>query len=60
MTDAPPLVLAAALLDALEPLPHPGRMSELAAGAGLLAAQGRCAPSSTNWRTATRTSAGSR
>ncbi|MFI1249393.1 hypothetical protein ACH4TY_22265 [Streptomyces anulatus] len=40
MTDAPPLVLAAALLDALEPLPHPGRMSELAAGAGRLAAQG--------------------
>ncbi|MFD5642406.1 hypothetical protein ACFWIP_11675, partial [Streptomyces anulatus] len=40
MTDAPPLVLAAALLDALEPLPHPGRMSELAAAAGRLAAQG--------------------
>ncbi|MFI9058481.1 hypothetical protein ACIGXQ_28800 [Streptomyces anulatus] len=40
MTDAPPLVLAAALLDAIEPLPHPGRMSELAAGAGRLAAQG--------------------
>uniref|UniRef100_UPI000BEF71E9 hypothetical protein n=1 Tax=Streptomyces sp. rh34 TaxID=2034272 RepID=UPI000BEF71E9 len=40
MTDAPPLVLAAALLDALEPLPHTGRMRELAAGAGRLAAQG--------------------
>ncbi|MFJ9113502.1 hypothetical protein [Streptomyces sp. NPDC102283] len=40
MTDAPPLVLAAALLDALEPLPHVGRMSELAVRAGRLAAQG--------------------
>lgn len=40
MTDAPPLVLAAALLDALEPLPHTGRMSELAVRAGRLAAQG--------------------
>ncbi|MEU3155899.1 hypothetical protein ABZ688_36685, partial [Streptomyces fimicarius] len=40
MTDAPPLVLAAALLDALEPLPHAGRGSELAVRAGRLAAEG--------------------
>lgn len=40
MTDAPPLVLAADLLDALEPLPHPGRMSELAVRAGRLACRG--------------------
>ncbi|MFJ8251607.1 hypothetical protein [Streptomyces sp. NPDC094466] len=40
MTDAPPLVLAAALLDALEPLPHTGRMRELAVRARRLAAQG--------------------
>ncbi|MFI7286084.1 hypothetical protein ACIBRY_05415 [Streptomyces anulatus] len=40
MTDTPPLVLAAALLDALEPLSHVGRMSELAVRAGRLAAQG--------------------
>ncbi|MBV7243052.1 hypothetical protein [Streptomyces sp. MW-W600-10] len=40
MTDAPPLVLAAALLDALEPLPHAKRMSELAVRAGRLAAEG--------------------
>ncbi len=40
MTDASPLALAATLLDALEPLPHAGRMSELALRAGRLAAQG--------------------
>ncbi|MCI4041143.1 hypothetical protein [Streptomyces sp. TRM75563] len=40
MTDAQPLVLAAALLDALEPLPHAGRGSELAVRAGRLAAEG--------------------
>ncbi|MFJ9884407.1 hypothetical protein ACIQRW_00890 [Streptomyces sp. NPDC091287] len=40
MTDAPPLVLAAALLDALEPLSHVGRMSELAVRASRLADQG--------------------
>ncbi|MFF8503012.1 hypothetical protein ACF07L_20495 [Streptomyces anulatus] len=40
MTNAPPLVLAAALLDALEPLSHPARMSELAVRAGRLAAEG--------------------
>ncbi|MFI1223474.1 MULTISPECIES: hypothetical protein [unclassified Streptomyces] len=40
MTDAPPLVLAATLLDALEPLPHTRRMAELALRAGRLADQG--------------------
>ncbi|NEB36000.1 hypothetical protein [Streptomyces sp. SID14515] len=40
MTDAPPLVLAAALLDALEPLPHAKRMGELAVRVGRLAAEG--------------------
>ncbi|NED06169.1 hypothetical protein G3I55_31490, partial [Streptomyces sp. SID6648] len=40
MTDASPLALAAALLDALEPLPHTERMSELAVRARRLAAQG--------------------
>ncbi|WP_030591708.1 hypothetical protein [Streptomyces anulatus] len=40
MTDAPPLVLAAALLDALEPLPHAGRGCELAVRARRLAAEG--------------------
>ncbi|XCM28560.1 hypothetical protein ABXI76_03530 [Streptomyces parvus] len=40
MTDASPLALAAALLDALEPLPHTERMGELAVRARRLAAQG--------------------
>ncbi|MEG9551759.1 MULTISPECIES: hypothetical protein [Streptomyces griseus group] len=40
MTDAPPLVLAAALLDALEPLPYAGRGNELAVRASRLAAEG--------------------
>ncbi|OCC13637.1 hypothetical protein [Streptomyces sp. PTY087I2] len=40
MTDASPLALAAALLDALEPLPYTERMGELAVRARRLAAQG--------------------
>ncbi|GGW02910.1 hypothetical protein [Streptomyces globisporus] len=40
MTDASPLALAAALLDALEPLPHTERRGELAVRARRLAAQG--------------------
>ncbi|MFE2291838.1 hypothetical protein [Streptomyces sp. NPDC059452] len=44
MTDAQPLVLAAALLDALDPLPHPRRMRELAVRTARLAAQGVLRP----------------
>ncbi|MEU2290954.1 hypothetical protein ACFY9H_09020 [Streptomyces bacillaris] len=44
MTDAQPLVLAAALLDALDPLPHPQRMAELASRARRLADQGVLRP----------------
>ncbi len=44
MTDAQPLVLAAALLDALDPLPHPRRMAELASRARRLADQGVLRP----------------
>ncbi|MDT0493276.1 hypothetical protein ACPEIF_10025 [Streptomyces sp. NPDC012600] len=44
MTDAQPLVLAAALLDALEPLSHPRRMRELAVRARRLAEQGVLRP----------------
>ncbi|PCG83774.1 hypothetical protein CIB93_22885 [Streptomyces sp. WZ.A104] len=41
MTHAQPLALAAALLDALDPLPHPQRMRELAVRARRLADEGR-------------------
>lgn len=40
MTDASPLALTVALLDALEPLPHTERMGELAVRTRRLAAQG--------------------
>jgi len=44
MTDAQPLVLAAVLLDALDPLPHPHRMRELASRAMRLADEGLLRP----------------
>ncbi|MER5984424.1 hypothetical protein [Streptomyces sp. NPDC001787] len=44
MTDAQPLVLACTLLDALEPLPYPRRMRELAVRARRLAADGVLRP----------------
>lgn len=44
MTDAQPLVLTAALLDALDPLPHPQRMRELASRARCLADEGLLRP----------------
>ncbi|MEU2825600.1 hypothetical protein ABZ763_25885 [Streptomyces bacillaris] len=44
MTDVQPLVLAAALLDALDPLPHPQRMAELRARARRLTDQGVLRP----------------
>ncbi|MGK3090321.1 hypothetical protein ACG93S_08190 [Streptomyces sp. WAC01490] len=44
MTDAQPLVLTAALLDALDPLTHPQRMRELASRARCLADEGLLRP----------------